>query len=190
MRARLSVLLIVVLTVFMSVILVMAEAGFDDLGVENDPTSNDRANACYEGGTLEGKCDSQLMWDAGWYLIRYEYGIFTRDDVPAWVRWIVPPEVLPEETTSSGGTSGGSACGAIYDTYQYGFFVNGVVAKGTMTYQTSDCATETYGAAWTDFVLAADASAALAKCQTVDSGYQSVGYYGPAYWCSTSAPPP
>ena len=48
----------------------------------------DDANACYEGGSLEGKCGTSdldldgvvedweidLMWTCGWYLIRYEHG--------------------------------------------------------------------------------------------------------------------
>ncbi|HEX2623463.1 MAG TPA: hypothetical protein VHL11_25050, partial [Phototrophicaceae bacterium] len=62
--------------------------GVDD-GLPNDPNVNDQANACYDGGTLEGVCsvtdvngdkeitqqDIDWMWTAGWYLIRYQYGL-------------------------------------------------------------------------------------------------------------------
>jgi hypothetical protein len=59
----------------------------DDEGNPNDPGMNERANACYTGGSLEGKChttdadrdgdidqqDVDFMWWCGWYLIRVEY---------------------------------------------------------------------------------------------------------------------
>ena len=69
----------------------------DDQGNVNDPNINDRANACYEDGSLAGKCSDPASWTAGWYLIRYEYGIFSRDEVPVWVLWVLPPEAVPEE---------------------------------------------------------------------------------------------
>lgn len=33
----------------------------DDQGQPNDPTINERANACYEDGILANKCDSELL---------------------------------------------------------------------------------------------------------------------------------
>lgn len=56
--------------------------GTDDLGNPNDPNKNERANACFEGGTMAGKCDSEWAWTCGWYLIRYEAGIFSRAVFP------------------------------------------------------------------------------------------------------------
>lgn len=62
--------LLVLLVVIMSTMVVMA--GTDDQGAPNDPAQNDRANACYEEGTLEGKCDTEWEWQCGWHLIRWE----------------------------------------------------------------------------------------------------------------------
>ena len=75
--------------VFVSVLLVMVGvlAAQDDQGKVNDPGANERANACFAGGSLEGKChttdadrdggidqlDVEFMWWCGWYLIRVEY---------------------------------------------------------------------------------------------------------------------
>jgi hypothetical protein len=77
--------LIVVATLILVVVgAIMAQ---DDQGQVNDPGFNERANACFAGGSLEGKChttdadrdgdidqlDVEFMWWCGWYLIRVEY---------------------------------------------------------------------------------------------------------------------
>jgi hypothetical protein len=86
--------LIVMLLVLLSISgAVMAEAGFDDEGNPNNPAVNERANACYEGGSLEGKCDTQEEWDAGWYLIRYQVNMISRENFPIQYIWILPPVV-------------------------------------------------------------------------------------------------
>lgn len=51
--------------------LVFAE-GVDDQGNPNDPNVNDRANACYEGGDMVGKCDTVWEWVCGWHVIRLD----------------------------------------------------------------------------------------------------------------------
>lgn len=62
----------------------------------NNPNTNVGANACAEGGTLDGYCnvtdadsdgdvdefDAEWMWTCGWYLIRADYGIIDRNDIP------------------------------------------------------------------------------------------------------------
>ena len=45
---------------------------FDDAGVVNNPEVNERANTCYEPGQ---SCTTDAEWEAGWYLIREQYGI-------------------------------------------------------------------------------------------------------------------
>lgn len=95
LKKSIVLIFIVLLALLISSILVLA-GGFDDRGNSNDPAVNDRANACYEAGTLAGKCDSDLEWQAGWYLIRYEFGIFERYEIPEWVEWVLPPETLPD----------------------------------------------------------------------------------------------
>jgi hypothetical protein len=70
---------------------VSAQDSTDDAGNLNDPLVNERANACYEGGSWEGKCgDDEYLWIAGWYYIRLEAGLLTAGQVPSSVEWIVP----------------------------------------------------------------------------------------------------
>lgn len=68
----------------------------DDQGNPNDPALNERANACFAGGSLEGKChttdadangviddlDVAFMWWCGWYIIRAEQGLLRAEDTP------------------------------------------------------------------------------------------------------------
>lgn len=89
--------------------LVLAVAGLDDRGQPNDPRTNSRANACYEGGTLAFKCgttdldgdgvitqsESDALWNAGWYLIRFEQGIISRENFPAEYAWVLPQPSSP-----------------------------------------------------------------------------------------------
>jgi hypothetical protein len=74
---------------------------------ENDPNTNLSANACFVGGALAGKCaatdldkDGQIaqweiayMYTGGWYLIRFQAGIYTRREVPLLYHWMLPPEL-------------------------------------------------------------------------------------------------
>lgn len=82
----------------------------------NDPRVNDSANACYYGGTLSGLCnttevnedkviddlDRNWMWTAGWYLIRYEYNVFSRDDLEPTYFSILPPDFIHKIDGRSG----------------------------------------------------------------------------------------
>lgn len=71
--------------------LTLAEAGKDDRGNPNDPRVNERANACYEGAAMEFKCgDDPVLWEAGWYLIRFQYGLIGADQVPDELKWVIP----------------------------------------------------------------------------------------------------
>jgi hypothetical protein len=63
---------------------------------ENDPRTNPDANACFIGGSMVGKCDSDLLWNAGWYLIRFEQGLITRGQVPDQYKWVLPKESAPD----------------------------------------------------------------------------------------------
>lgn len=89
-------LFVFIMLLLFSSTLVFAESGYDDQGNPNDPTVNDRANACYEGGSMEGKCDSIWEWECGWYLIQFEYDLLEHDGFPTWCASIIPPEILPE----------------------------------------------------------------------------------------------
>ena len=89
-------LLLAALMFLLSALMVKAN-GEDDEGNPNDPFENERANACYTGGSWEGKCDTEIEWIGGWYYIRWEAGIFSREDIPAWLWWILPPPTEDEE---------------------------------------------------------------------------------------------
>jgi hypothetical protein len=93
MMKQIVLALVILVTVVSSA---LATDSFDDLGNPNDPKVNERANACFDGATFEGKCDSPLMWEAGWYLIRYEAKIYKPEDIPEWLWWILPPHDVPQ----------------------------------------------------------------------------------------------
>jgi hypothetical protein len=84
------------LTILLSLWLAGVSLAQDDQGNPNDPTVNERANACFAGGSLEGKChttdadangviddlDVAFMWWCGWYIIRAEQGLLRAEDTP------------------------------------------------------------------------------------------------------------
>jgi hypothetical protein len=67
----------------------------DDQGNPNDPTINERANACYEDGSMAGKCLTAWDWEGGWYLIRFQSGLISRENFPLQFVILLPP--LPED---------------------------------------------------------------------------------------------
>lgn len=92
---------IVFLIALLSIVTVVAQDG------ANDPSTNPDANACYEGGSLEGKCNSDLngdgvvsdaeidwSWNCGWYAIRVENGILPTSSVPNWCGSMFEPNVF------------------------------------------------------------------------------------------------
>ena len=92
---RITFALVILVISLIIVTVVFAVPGFDDRGNPNDPRVNERANACYEGAILEGKCHTQAEWDAGWYLIRFQFGLLGRDDIPEVYHWVLPPLETP-----------------------------------------------------------------------------------------------
>lgn len=83
---RSTTLVMVCLLLLMSLLAAPAALA-DDSGeaVPLDP----EANACFDGGTLAGKCDTEDMWVAGWLLARVEYGVLDPHDVPDEYAWIL-----------------------------------------------------------------------------------------------------
>lgn len=110
---------LIVLAVAMFSVLVASAQGVDDKGQPNDPAVNERANACFEGGSLEGRCETDAEWTCGWYLIRWEADPgFER---PEWCGPAEPVEVL------------------VCDTFQTG------VARDPGFFDVRRCATQSYG---------------------------------------------
>jgi hypothetical protein len=89
---------------------VLAQVEPDSTELPNDPRVNDAANACYEGGSLAFRCFTELHWEAGWYLIRFEAGLISRADFPKLLAWVLPPEVIVENTSKPGGPVAPSTC--------------------------------------------------------------------------------
>ncbi|MCB9450509.1 MAG: hypothetical protein H6672_03670 [Anaerolineaceae bacterium] len=69
----------------------------DGSGLPECYTSAD--NECYAGGVFEAKCDSPWMWNAGWYLARFNQGLISRADFPDFYRGVLPPEPAEENTS-------------------------------------------------------------------------------------------
>ncbi|MCU0476314.1 MAG: hypothetical protein MUC99_09420 [Anaerolineae bacterium] len=71
------------------IVLVLALVSLTSAALAADDTTEDpRENACYAGGTLEGKCDwptdaeDEWAWNCGWYLAAYENGRASADSLP------------------------------------------------------------------------------------------------------------
>jgi hypothetical protein len=75
----------------MSVFVVLGQDNTDDQGNLNHPRENERANACYTGASMEGKCDTEWAWRCGWYIIRFEEQLYTREQVPASCESLISP---------------------------------------------------------------------------------------------------
>jgi len=174
-------LLITILIIVTSSSLTLAETGFDDQDNINDPTVNERANACYEGGSMAGKCDSQVEWDAGWFLIRYELGLLTREEIPAGFIWVLPPEVVPESLAIVSvvpNTCIMVGAGSYMD-FSSGNFLTGFIP----IYDDANCTTTSRVESSNAFVYAADLASANTIC--INNGQPGVGgANGDAFWCN------
>ncbi|MBK9749142.1 MAG: hypothetical protein IPO91_20515 [Chloroflexi bacterium] len=94
-------LVIVTLLFLLVAIPAFAQEDTETQDLPNDPYVNDAANACLEGGAMEYRCHTELEWQAGWYLIRFQVGMITRAQVPDWVAWVLPPEIVEESAPIS-----------------------------------------------------------------------------------------
>ncbi len=108
----------------------------DDAGNVNDPAENDRANACYEDGSLAGKCDTDWEWTCGWYLIRFEYGSISREEFPGGCASLLPPIIEDEPDTA---LPSGPGCQLF--TGSYVLFTGNFLAAGATTYSDATCLT-------------------------------------------------
>lgn len=62
---------------------------------DDAPTLDPDANACFDGGSMAGKCDTTWEWECGWYLIRYDNGLFSKAEMPERCLSLVPADVTP-----------------------------------------------------------------------------------------------
>jgi hypothetical protein len=101
------VLAIVSLVLLASLVVALAATHSE---TPNDPHLNPDANACYTGGSMAGKCklDDQL-WIAGWYAIRFEYGLISANQIPDQYKWLLnstTPLVTEEPAPTATPTKG------------------------------------------------------------------------------------
>jgi hypothetical protein len=79
---------------------------------EDDTNESPTENACYVGGSMEGKCDlatedeTRWAWTCGWYIARVDSGVWGEDAVPDWCNYY-----------STGWSDG--LCYYLYDTEEY-----------------------------------------------------------------------
>jgi hypothetical protein len=99
MKTSIFRLLALIILVFAAIVGIQAQE--DDQGVPNDPNNNERANACYEGGSMAGQCDTMEEWEAGYYLIRWEYGLLSTEDFPDFFNWALPDYVFVDEDAAA-----------------------------------------------------------------------------------------
>lgn len=125
--------LLIVVLIFSFSVLAFA---LDDQGNPNDPHTNDRANACYEDGSMAGKCDTDWEWEAGWYLIRFDAGMISREDFPEQYAILLP--ALPEESQNSAG----AGCQAVLGNY-VDFGSDNYVPASVPTFTDAACSTPT-----------------------------------------------
>lgn len=86
----------------------------DDQGNVNDPATNERANACFEDGSMAGECDTDWEWTCGWYMIRYENGIFGSSQIPAFCNSLLGTEEVSIPPTPVADVCAGPVFGFAY----------------------------------------------------------------------------
>jgi len=169
-------LLVVLMITIFATLLVHAE---DDQGNVNDPGENDRANACYDDGSMAGKCETDWEWECGWYFIRFEYGSLSRDNFPGWCASLLPAIVEDDAVTVLA-----TGAGCVPFLGEYIFFVSGdFLPSGTATYSDPGCTTSS-GVTLIELVYSTTgAPGATAIC--VSNGFTGSGLVeGNIYHCS------
>jgi hypothetical protein len=147
------------LVVPLLLLLAFLSFALDDQGNPNDPTVNDRANACYEDGSMAGKCDTAWEWEGGWYLIRFQFNLISREDFPTQYTILLPP--LPEEET----TEYHLGCFPVGDGL-YAKFNDGNYLPSPATYYNNAACTNVWGSSGYALVYAPSGEAdALTICQ-------------------------
>jgi hypothetical protein len=156
----------------------------DDQGNPNDPNVNDRANACYEDGSMAGKCDTDWEWEGGWYLIRFQAGLISREDFPAQYAILLPP--LPQEEAADIPTGIPTAGCVLTAASNYIDFNGGnFLPSPVQTYTDSGCtsAGSIFGAPFV--YTTGNLAAAAAICAAQASLPNAVPLGVNIFWCST-----
>lgn len=141
-----SFTLLIIISLFMSTTFISAQdVGVDDQGNPNDPTINDRANACYTDPRFEDQCDTPIEWFCGYTIIRYDYSLINRIEVEAvGCGGYLPPEagLIPEASSNENTTSGfafpGIGCVLVHGFYD-NFMGGNYLPNDTTSFANDDC---------------------------------------------------
>jgi hypothetical protein len=146
------------------------------------PSERPQDNACYTGGTMEGKCnlpteaETLWAWMCGWYIARMETGLIPVDNVPDWCSSLLvnvstsittPGVVIPPVHMSSCYRSTMNAGPDIE------FVASPNTYQNVSRYTNLDGTCSTFNATIT-LVYALDSASALAICQSLYSGFNAV----------------
>lgn len=171
MRGALTACLIAIVGVFFT----LAD-GFDDRGNPNDPATNERANACFEGGSMARKCIQEWEWTCGWYIIRIDDDLMTVDDLPPYCNILV--DYAPV-------TSGFPGCMNVGS----GFinFGNNFALSTPYVLFADDACTEnpTTVLGSSALVYATTYEDADALCKFINPNYIIIGQFGNVWSCTT-----
>jgi hypothetical protein len=118
---RKSLFGILVTIILLSSSLFVHAISVDDEGALNDPNENGRANACYVGGSMEGQCLTEWDWEGGWYLIRFEFGLISRENFPAQFAILLPQEIVETPEVVVEEPSVINCLGPVYSVFFFNF---------------------------------------------------------------------
>ena len=159
--------------------LVSAE-DIDDRGNPNDPAVNDRANACFAGGDMEGKCDTEWEWMCGWHIIRLDdpQDEASRTAFPPACASLLPALNVIEPQTPVIITFHTAGCVKYQDdaagVFSIDFGGGNYKPLGTQTYETANCTPPLGITSGVPVVYAPDGAAA-ARILCTTNGHTSLG---------------
>ena len=177
---RRSLLIIFILSITISLVLAV-----DDQGNPNDPTVNERANACYDDGSMGGKCETDWEWVCGWHLIRFEYDLIERADFLAACSSVLPPEAIPEQPATTVSTGSNLICIEFVSGYYLDFSDSNFLFPA-LIYSDANCSVFNVIETSSPLVNAPDVGAASTIC--ANNGYNDGAVaQGSVYYCSVPA---
>jgi hypothetical protein len=109
----------------------LAQADGPALGSKED-------NACNEGGSMSPGCTSDWAWSCGWYLARFQSGLYSRAQVPATCAILLPPLPVPAAPAAPAAT--GPFCVFVFGPNYVNFFGGFSLSGPTRVYSDPACA--------------------------------------------------
>jgi hypothetical protein len=170
--------LYILILMSMSIFNVSAKASIDDWGNPNSPQDNERANACYDGASMEGKCDTEWAWVCGWYIIRFDDGIYTNEQVPAACTSLITTHTPVPALPPGGGCQQYDIAGFYVD-FGSGYFL----ASGHPASTIDSTCTILNATHHLNIVYAPAGTNALSRCNDHGTYTNAILLYGDVYRC-------